>query len=97
MDLADAIDVLADDLCAGEDCQEYADAISIHRLQFPHNNSAIVLVDVPASTFHIGLVETTWRSSWSRESSITSMASKSLAAMGGRRRSLIPRQVNRRD
>jgi hypothetical protein len=41
-----------------DDLQEYADTIPIHRLQFPHNNSAIVLVDVQTLALHIGLVET---------------------------------------
>jgi hypothetical protein len=36
---------------------EYADTIAIHQLQFPHNKSAIILVDAETSTFHIGLVE----------------------------------------
>src|SRR6266852_1223463 len=33
--------------------KQHADANPIHRLQFPHNKSAIVLVDVQALTFHI--------------------------------------------
>src|SRR5882724_1213998 len=99
MSLTDAIDVLMLTIHAhagAGDRQEYADAIPIHRLQFPHNNPAIVLVDVHASTLHIGLVQT-WRWSWSHKSSITSMASKSLAAMDGHHLSSIPQQVSRRD
>src|SRR5258708_38349145 len=97
MNLTGTIDVLVLTIHAhagAGDRQEYADAIPIHRLQFPHNKSAIVLVDVQTSTFHITPVQTR-RSSWSRKSSITSMAGKSLAAMGGRRLSSILRQVNR--
>jgi hypothetical protein len=95
MNLIGAIVVLVLTIHAAGDLQEYADTIPIHRLQFPHNKSAILLVDVQASTFHIALVQTR-RSSWSHKSSITSMASKSPAAMGGRRPSSIPRRVNRR-
>jgi len=47
-----------ENLTRAGDLQEYADTIPIHRLQFPRNKSAIVLVDVQTSTFHIGLVET---------------------------------------
>jgi hypothetical protein len=63
MNFADAIDVLVLTIRAhagAGDCQEYADAIPIRRLQFPHNKSAIVLVDVQTLTIHIGLVQT-WR------------------------------------
>jgi len=35
------------------DLKKYADAIPIYRLQVPHNKSAILLVDVQTSTFHI--------------------------------------------
>src|SRR5229473_664221 len=53
-----------ENLTRAGDLQEYADTIPIHRLQFPHNKSAIVRVDVQTLTFHIGFVETR-RSSWS--------------------------------
>jgi hypothetical protein len=48
----------AENLTRAGDLQEYADTIPIHRLQFPRNKSAIALVDVQTSTFHIGLAET---------------------------------------
>jgi hypothetical protein len=32
--------------------RNYADTIRVHRLRFPHNKSAIILVDVLTSTFH---------------------------------------------
>src|SRR5260370_14223417 len=47
---------------AGTGLREYADTIPIHRLQFPHNKSAIVLVDVQTLTPHIERVEITRRS-----------------------------------
>src|SRR4030088_418151 len=47
-----------ENLTRASDLQEYADTIPIHRLQFLHNNSTIVLVDVQTSTFHIRLMET---------------------------------------
>jgi hypothetical protein len=47
-----------ENLTRAGDLQEYADTIPIHRLQFPHNKSAIVLVDVQTLTFHTGLAET---------------------------------------
>ena len=61
MDLTGAIDVLVPTIHAhasAADLKEYADTIPIHRLQFLHNKSTIVLVDVQTSTFHIGLLET---------------------------------------
>jgi hypothetical protein len=61
MDLTGAIDVLVPTIHAhagAADLKEYEDTIPIHRLQFPHNNSAILPVDVQTLTFHIGLVET---------------------------------------
>ncbi len=60
MDLAGAINVpvpTIDAHAGAGDLQEYADTIAIHRLQFPHNKSAIILVDAQTLTFHIGLVE----------------------------------------
>jgi hypothetical protein len=47
-----------ENLTRARDLKEYADPIPIHRLQFPHNKSAIVLVDVQTLAFHIGPVET---------------------------------------
>src|SRR5258708_35065738 len=47
-----------ENLTRASDLQEYADTIPIHRLQFPHNKSTIVLVYVQTSTFHIRLIET---------------------------------------
>src|SRR4030081_1760200 len=47
-----------ENLTRASDLQEYADTIPIHRLQFPHNRSTIVLVDVQTSTFHIRHMET---------------------------------------
>src|SRR5258705_3717187 len=47
----------AENLTRAGDLQEYADTIPIHRLQFPRNKCAIVLVDVQTLTFHAGLVE----------------------------------------
>src|SRR5450631_1256765 len=41
-----------ENLTRAGDLQEYADTIPIHRLRFPHNKSAIVLVDVQTLTFH---------------------------------------------
>src|SRR6266851_4632419 len=60
MDLTGAINVLVLTIHAhagAGDPQEYADTIAIHRLQFPHNKSAIVLVDAQTLTFDIRLVE----------------------------------------
>jgi len=60
MDLTGAINVpvLTIDAHSGAgNLQEYADTIPIHRLQFPHNKSAIILVDARTLTFHIGLVQ----------------------------------------
>jgi hypothetical protein len=39
-----------ENLTRAGDLQEYADAIPVHRLQFPHNKSAIALVDVQTLT-----------------------------------------------
>jgi hypothetical protein len=61
MDLTGAINVVVLTIhthARAGDLQEYADTIPIHRLQFPHNKSAVVLVDVQTLTLHIGLVET---------------------------------------
>jgi hypothetical protein len=61
MNLTDAIDVLVLTIqrnAGTGDRPESAHAIPIHRLQFPHNKSAIVLVDARASTFHITFVQT---------------------------------------
>src|SRR5260221_6627382 len=61
MNLTGAINVLVLTIHAhagAGDLQEYADTISFNRLQFSHNKSAIVLVDVQTLTFHIALVET---------------------------------------
>jgi hypothetical protein len=38
--------------------REYADTVPNHRLQFAHNKSAIVLVDVQTLAIHIVLVKT---------------------------------------
>jgi len=40
-----------ENLTRAGDLQEYADTIPIHRLQFPHNKSTIVLTDVQTLTF----------------------------------------------
>jgi hypothetical protein len=61
MDLTGAISVLVPTIRAyagAGGLQEYADTIAIHRLQFSHNKSAIVLVDVQTLTNHIGLLQT---------------------------------------
>jgi len=69
------------------------DANPIHRLQFSHNKSAMVPVDVPALTFQIGTCG-------AKEVIVVTQLKhyingKSLAAMGGRRRSSIPQPVSR--
>jgi hypothetical protein len=74
-----------ENLTRAGDLQEDADPIPIHRLQLPHNKSAIILVDVQTSTFHGRLAET--RKLWCfHKSIIAPMARKSPAATSGRRR-----------